>query len=193
MPNWFTNIYRQGIVILGASSVPPEPERQVPQSSEYQVPQSSQEQILRIPVLSTAIIGQTGLSQEYLELGEALSEMVELNENDEWRIEEPVYTIARRIAAELMAAPYPAPRIFNHGPKSVVFNWTSETNDLYLTISSNRISALLSSPGNIERRIDSSVNQLLNPALFLSSIQPDHWGYAFSPIKPASDPSELLD
>lgn len=183
MPNWFTNIYRQGIVILGSSSVPP----------ECQVPQSSQEQILRMPVLSGAVIGQTGLSQEYLELGEALSEMAELEQDDEWRIDQPVYTIARRIAAELMAAPYPAPRIFNHGPKSVVFNWTSETNDLYLTISSNRISALLSSPGSIERRIDYSSNQLLNPALFLSSIQPDHWGYAFALIKPVSDPLELLD
>jgi hypothetical protein len=203
MINWFTNIYGHVTVILGSSSVPPE-NYQVAQPSAPTVTRSNSEftgamnvseerQILRIPASSTGIIGQTGLTQEYLELGEALSEMVELEEDDEWRIEEPVYTTARRIAAELMAAPYPAPRIFNHGPKSVVFNWACETNNLYLTISSNRISALLSSPESIERRIDYSVKQLLNTPLFLSSIQPDHWGQTFALIKVASDPSESLD
>ncbi len=86
-------------------------------------------QIQRIQVLSMGIIGR----QEYLELGEALSEMVELEEKDEWRIDAPVYANACHIAAELVASSYPAPRIFNHGPKSVVFNWSIE-NKSYLTI-----------------------------------------------------------
>jgi len=191
MPNWFTNIYTQGIVILRLNSVLPE--SSPPQSSEYQVPQSSEEQIFRMPVLSTGIIAQTGLSQEYLELGEVLNEMVELEEDNEWRIEEPVYTNARRVAAELMAGPYPAPRVFNHGPKSVVFNWESGTKNLYLTISSNRISGLLSSPERIERQIDCPINQLPNTALLLAYIQPDHWGQPFTLVETVSDPSEHLD
>lgn len=199
MLNWLTNFYRQ-VIVLESSSVPPGV-YQVGQgapmvtrsNSEFTVAMNiSERQILRIPVSSTGIIGRSELSQEYLELGKALSEMVELKD-DEWGIDEPVYATACSIAAELMAATYPAPRIFNHGPKSVVFNWLSETNNLYLTISSNRISALLSSRERIERRIDYSANQLLNPARLLSSIQPGFWGLAPAPIKAVSDPPELID
>ncbi len=158
-------------------------------TSEQNMPET---QILRT-VVSGSDIWPLEQSHEYLELGEALSEMVELEEDDEWRIDKPVYATACYIAAELQVASYPAPRIFNHGAKSVVFNWSIETNNLYLTISSNRISALLSSPERIERRIDSSANQLLNPALFLSSIQPGHQGQAFALIRAESDSPGFFD
>lgn len=158
-------------------------------TSEQNMPET---QILRTVVSSTAV-WPTEQSHEYLELGEALSEMVELEEDDEWRIDKPVYATACYIAAELKVASYPAPRIFNHGPKSVVFNWSVGTNNLYLTISSNRISALASSPERIERRTDNSLNQLTNPALFLSSIEPSNQGQAFALIKAVSDPPEPFD
>jgi hypothetical protein len=202
MLNWLTNIYRQITVILESNSATPK-DYQADQQ-DPRVTQSTSEftsainmlepQTLRA-VSSTVVIGRSELSQQYLELGEALHKMVELDENDEWRIDEPVYVTASRIAAELMAvAPYPAPHIFNHGPKSVVFNWLRETTNLYLTISSNRISALLSSPERIEQRIDQSINQLMNPTLFLSSLQPSHWGHGFALIKAVSDdPTDPFD
>lgn len=144
---------------------------------------------------STGIAGRSELREDYLELGRALSEMVELEEDDEWRIDEPVYTAACRIAAELMlATPYSAPRVFSHGPKSVVFNWSKGTENLYLTIGSDMVSALSSSLERIKQRIDLPINQLPNPALLLSSIQPNHQGRAFALIKAASDdPQELFD
>jgi len=205
MLNLPININRQVIVILESSSVPPEDyqtaqlDQRVTRSNRgFTVAMNIPErQTLRVPVTSAGIIGRSELSQDYLELGEALSEMVELEEDDEWRIDKPVYATACRIAAELMAAPYPAPRIFNHGAKSVVFNWLFETNNLYLnlylTISSNRISALLSSPERIERRIDYPANQLPNPALFLSSFKPGHQRQAIALIRAESDPPEFFD
>jgi hypothetical protein len=203
MLNWLTNIYPQVTVILKPSSVPPEDYQAVQQgprvtrsNSEFISAMNMPEiQILRMPVSSAGIRWLSEQGHEYLEIGEALSEMVGLKEDDEWRIDKPVYAAACRIAAELMAASYPAPRIFNHGPQSVVFNWSIGTNNLYLTISSNRISALLSSTEHIERRIgySYSANQLPNPALFLFSIQPGHWGQPFALIKAVSDPPALFD
>jgi hypothetical protein len=114
------------------------------------------------------------LSYEYQELGEALIEMKGLEEGDEWKIDAPVYNAACYVAAGLMANSIPAPRIFNHGPKSVVFNWppksailywSNEEDNLYLTVSANRISALISSPERIKQRIEYSVNELTNPSL----------------------------
>jgi hypothetical protein len=145
-------------------------------------------QILRVPVSS----GPSHFGYEYLEIGEALSEMVELDEDDEWKIDKSVYAAACRVAVALMATPYPAPRIFNHGPESVVFNWSTGTNDLYLTVSANRISALLSSAGRIERRTSYPANQLPDPVLFLSAIQPGPSGQALTLIESISDPPELL-
>jgi hypothetical protein len=192
MPNWLTNIYPQVKAIREPRTVSPEDFQD--SSSEFTSEQNMPKtQILRTVVSSTGV-WPSEQSYEYLELGEALSEMVELEEDDEWRINKPVYATACYIAAELKVATYPAPRIFNHGPKSVVFNWSVGTNNLYLTISSDRISALLSSPERIERRIDHSLNQLTNPALFLSSIQPINRGQSFvALIKVVSDPPELFD
>jgi hypothetical protein len=127
--------------------------------------------ILKTTFSSVPIIWESELNQEYQELGAALSEMTELEEGDEWKIDEPVYSAACYVAAGLMANSFPAPRIFNHGPKSVVFNWSHEADNLYLTISADQISALISSPDRIKRRIDYSVNELMNPSLALSSIR----------------------
>jgi hypothetical protein len=109
--------------------------------------------------------------QEYHELGAALGEMTKFDEGDEWKIDPPVYNAACYVAAELKANSFPAPRIFNHGAKSVVFNWSQGEDNMYLTISANHISALISSPERIKRRVDYSVNELTDPSFVLSSIR----------------------
>lgn len=205
MLNLVTNIYPQATVTLESSSVPPfvPPEddqakpgfpKVVRNDSEFtSAITMSEGRILTMPASTADIIERSEQIQEYLELGEALSEMVGLEEDDEWKIDEPVYATALYIASGLMAAPYPAPRIFNHGPKSVVFNWSVGTNNLYLTISPNRISVLSSSSKRIELRKDYSLNQLPNPALFLPFILPGHRGQSFALIKAVSNPPELFD
>lgn len=197
MLNSLINRYPQVTAIWELRSVSPEDCRDnievVRADSELTIEQNMPEtQILRT-VVSSPGVWPSEQSHEYLELGEALSEMVELEEDDECRIDKPVYDTACYIAAELKVAPYQAPRIFNHGPKSVVFNWSFGTYNWYLTISSNRISALASSPERIELRIDNYLNKLTNPALLLSSIQPSNRGQAFALIKVVSDPPELFD
>jgi hypothetical protein len=137
-------------------------------------------QIVRTTFSSIPVIWQSELGQEYRELGDALSQMTEIDQGSEWGVEPPVYGAACFIAAGLMANSYPAPHVFNHGPKSVVFNWSCEANNLYLTISADRISALLSSPERIQNRIEFSATDLLNPMLLLSTIQSVH------PDKPIS-------
>ena len=204
MPNLLTNIYPHSTVILESTSVPREHDQAKPggqnvirNDSEFTTAITiSVGRIFTMRASSTDIIGRSEQIQEYLELGEALNEMVGLEEDDEWKIDAPVYTTACYIASELMDALYPAPRVFNHGPKSVVFNWSVGTNNLYLTISPNRISALRSSPEHIERRVDYSLKQLTNPALFLSFIESRHQGQAFTlikAVKAVSDPSEFFD
>jgi hypothetical protein len=113
------------------------------------------------------VLWQWELSQEYQELGDALSEMTMLEGADEWKIEPPVYAAASYVAAELMANSFPVPRIFSHGPESVVFNWSDEGNNLYLTVSANMVSALISSPERITQRIEYSAGAWLNPAYLL--------------------------
>lgn len=114
---------------------------------------------------SVPIVWQSEINQEYQELGEALGEMTQLDEGDEWKVDVVVYQVACQVAAELLANSFPAPRIFNHGPKSVVFNWSRGNNNLYLTISSDYISALVSSPERIKRRIEFSTKDMREPAL----------------------------
>lgn len=201
MLNWLTNFYQQVTVILKPSSLPPEDyqaDRQgirvTGSNSDFTSAMNmSETQILRMPVSSSGISWLSEQGHEYLEIGEALSEMVGLEEDDEWRIDEPVYAVACRIAAELMARAYPAPRVFNHGPQSVVFNWLNGTKNLYFTISSNRFSVLWSSPERIEGRKDYPASQLPNPALLLCSIQPGHWGQPCPLIEAVSDPAEPFD
>ena len=51
-----------------------------------------------------------------------------------------------KIVAALLERPV---WLTQHGPDSVVFNWTDGKNDLYLTVSKDRIASLLSSPEKI--------------------------------------------
>jgi hypothetical protein len=116
------------------------------------------------------------LAQSYKELGDALGELKELPQDDDWNIEPAVYNAASYIAAELLSHSYPAPQVFTHGPKSVVFNWSYGSDDLYLTISADGMSALISSPQHIQRRIDYAANQLPNYSFGLFAVGVVSWG-----------------
>lgn len=162
---------QQTIVIPGASSEPSDSRNHLytthsaSSASKFLDDMISSESRILINTLSSVpVIWQWELSQKYYELGEALSEMTALEGADEWKIDSAVYDAARYVAAGLRADSLPAPRVFSHGPKSVVFNWSHEADNLYLTVSSNKISALISSPQRIKWRIEISANESLNPA-----------------------------
>jgi len=177
------NLRQQALVILGSSSevatpgiLPDYPYTKQLSSSAPKaanVIPNPEGRILRKTRSNVPGTWETGLGQEYQELGEALSEMTELQEGDEWKIDAAVYDAARRVAAGLMAKAYPAPQVFSHGPKSVVFNWSYGANNLYVTISANRISALSSSPERINRRLELSPSELMNQSLVLPSARAD--------------------
>lgn len=152
----------------------------------------SESWVVRTSFSSVPVVWQSEMIQEYRDLGEALREMTELEQPDEWAVEPPVLGAALNIAAGLMANWYPAPRVFNHGPKSVVFNWSAGTNNLYLTISADKISALISTPERITRRVDFLANELLKPSLFLSAIQSAHLEPQVRLLTGTSDPLDVI-
>ncbi len=84
------------------------------------------------------------LTSDYRDLSNGLGEM---------DIDENVRTIACYVASRLLANSIPIPFYSLHGPDSVVFIWVREAETLYLTISSDYLSVLLSSPEKIKTRI----------------------------------------
>jgi hypothetical protein len=151
-------------------------------------------QVLMKTFSSTPVIWDTQLVKEYQGLGEALTRMTELDEESKWGIERPVYEAACFVAAGLMINSFPAPRVFNHGPKSVVFNWTdTNSNNLYLTVSADRISALVSSPERIKRRLEFPTEQLLDYGNLLGSIRSAQLGRpVLMPASGISDPTDFV-
>ncbi|MBV8277069.1 MAG: hypothetical protein JO170_17675 [Verrucomicrobia bacterium] len=134
-------------------------------------------------IKSAFLIQEWELSQQYGELKKTLKDLVALEEEDDWKIEESVYAAASYYATELRSGSVPAPQVSVHGPKSVVFNWSNGFYNLYLTISANRVSALLSSPERIIQRKEYSKNELTSPLALLYS------GFE-NPINSASHLSE---
>jgi hypothetical protein len=114
---------------------------------------------------------QWELSQHYRALGTALNELTTLEEDDDWKIDASVYNAASYIATELRSGLMPPPQIFVHGPTSVVFNWSGGIYNFYLTIGANNVSALLSSPGRILRRIEYPENEWPNAVGLLPFIR----------------------
>ena len=184
MGNLLTKVRLQPLAVVGGSDVPKldTPPKQLKDAAGYtymyesanvavsgaaevSITPRSEDQLLRMTFSSVPIVWQSEINQEYQELGEALGEMTQLDEGDEWKVDVAVCQVACRVAAELLANSFPAPRIFSHGPKSLVFNWSRGNNNLYLTISSDYLSALLSSPERIKRRIEFSTKDMLEPAL----------------------------
>lgn len=118
---------------------------------------------------------QWELSQHYRALGTALNELTTLEEDDDWKIDASVYNAASYIATELRSGLMPPPQIFVHGPTSVVFNWSGGIYNFYLTIGANNVSALLSSPEQILRRIEYPENEWPNPLALLPFIRSARW------------------
>jgi hypothetical protein len=166
MYNYPTIIYNQTLVALDAGSgIPNIPSHQGADIDECSITESL---VMGTTFLGEPFIWQVELAQDYDELGQALSEMADLDEEDEWKVNSSVYNVARYVASALMDDSFPAPRVFNHGPKSVVFNWEYEDENYYLTISKNQISTLRSSAERIIRRKDFLVDQLTSYPLLLS-------------------------
>jgi hypothetical protein len=140
-------------------------------------------------------IWESEFGHAYEVLGDALSNMAEAQMEDEWRIEEDVYNRATFLATKLMDHGYPAPKVFTHGPESVVFNWTHKTNNLYVTVGADRISLLLSSPEMIKHRKDYSAKEFLNQPLALPSPEAPHLEQtvAHSDNRPMIDPFQRSD
>jgi hypothetical protein len=202
MPNYPVEVYRQAMIVLDSSSKPPDisaspyaPTVQVNLSATGFIDVMPPETMILTTFSSVPVIWDSELrQQEYQELGAALSEMTKLEEGDEWKIDPPVYYAACYVAVGLMANSFPAPRIFNHGAKSVVFNWTHGADNMYLTVSANHISALISSPERIKRRVEYAVNELSDPSLVLPSIRA---AYFKKPVQrlvtgAVSDPTEFV-
>jgi hypothetical protein len=206
MSNYPAKVYRQAVVVLNSSSqMLPDPSPSPYEPTVHVMlnatgfmdvtPTETQTLILTtfssVPVILESELRQ----QEYQELGTALSEMTKLEDGDEWKIDPPVYNAACYVAAGLMANSFPAPRIFNHGAKSVVFNWSDDdSNNMYLTVSADHISALISSPERIKRRLEYSVNELRDPSVAFLSMSAT---YFKKPVQrqltgAVSDPTEFV-
>lgn len=202
MPNYPATVYRQAMVVLDSSSKLPStpssphaPTVQVNFSATGFVDVMPPETMILAVFSSVPVVWESELRQQaYQELGAALGEMTRLEEGDEWKIDPPVYSAACYVAAGLMAHSFPAPRIFNHGTKSVVFNWSHGSDNMYLTVSANHISALISSPERIKRRVEFSVDELADPSVVLPSIRA---AYFKKPVQrlvsgAVSDPTEFV-
>jgi hypothetical protein len=102
--------------------------------------------------VSTSNVSSLTQVETYVELHQALTELHYLNEDADWKIQTQVYWASLQVAAALVQNDIPKPGVFTHGPKSVVFNWTGNDLDLYLTVSKGRLSVLVSSADGIEYR-----------------------------------------
>ena len=203
MLNYTTPIYHQVVVVLDSSSKMPNnataswaPTVQVQLSATGfidSVPQT-ETVTMRTTFSSVPVVWEAELKQQYRELGNALNEMTQLEEGDEWKIEPSVYNAACYVARWLMDNSFPAPRIFNHGTKSVVFNWSEDTDNMYFTVSANHLSALISSPERIQRRVEYSLNELMAPSVALPAIRAEYFKKPSQRVLTGrvSDPSEFV-
>src|SRR5256885_8186654 len=136
MPNALTSVEQQAVFILPSSSELPSgtvsamliPHGSVATYSSGSVAINSsggglniprsESRVLRTTLSSVPVVWQSELSHQYRELGQALNELTELEKDNQWKIDAPVYQVACHVAADLLTHSYPAPNIFTHGPKS---------------------------------------------------------------------------
>jgi hypothetical protein len=126
--------------------------------------------ILNQAFSSTPVIWESEMAAQYDDIGEALNQMASLDDDDHLKIEPEVYAAASFVAAGLLLSSAPAPHVFTHGPKSVVFNWIDGVDNLYLTISADKLSVLVSTPERIKTRVDLSAEDGIAPVRLLSSL-----------------------
>jgi hypothetical protein len=182
----FPNVRVQAIAVVSSSSDPveitepsaPYPgashQSRFPSNTSMRFDVTPRYENVPVTISTVPVVWESDLLQEYRELGDALAELQQLDDDDEWKIDAPVYDAASNVAFVLMMNSLPAPQILHHGSDSVVFNWTNNANNLYLTISSDKMSALISSPERIKRRIEFSPQVLQNPIPAVRYLQ---WSY----------------
>lgn len=121
-------------------------------------------------LVSVPTFFQPTMSADYQELGLTLAAL-NSSTDEEWKIDKPIYEIARYVASELMAESYPAPKLFIHGPNSVVFLWEEGANNLYLTVSEHYISALALAGDEIQARVEFDRSTLPGTSILLPAIE----------------------
>jgi hypothetical protein len=109
--------------------------------------------------------------RSYAELHQALTDLHSLSDDADWKIQTPVYCASLQVAAALAEKNIPKPSVFTHGARSVVFNWSGNDVDLYLTISKSRLSVLVSSTKGIEYRTEFSPDSGEDTNRFLSALR----------------------
>jgi hypothetical protein len=119
---------------------------------------------------STSSLWRQELDTQYRELGETLSELRHSCDED-FKVDESVYNAASRVAAVLASRSCPAPKVFTHGPKSAVFSWEDGSKCVYLTVSANHLSALVSTAEQIKQRIEFSTKTLQQTTLVVAAIE----------------------
>lgn len=92
-------------------------------------------------------------SIEYFDLAQTLKDMHD-GEDAELSIDSAVYNTSLQVAAALFEINIPAPYVFSHGPKSVVFNWDDGVHNLYLTIGKTRLWAATSTRDKIQGQFE---------------------------------------
>jgi hypothetical protein len=185
-------VHLQSLIVMGSGEpeiLPPEPQGLQRNSASTNVGfviviGRGESHVLRKSLSSVPVISRSELMQEYQDVSNALAAMSELDD-DLGRIDPPVLTVAQNVAADLALHNFPAPKIFSHGSKSVVFNWSQSGDNLYLTISADKLSALISSPARIQKRVDFEANKLISPTLLLTSMR---WGKPIAESR-RSDPA----
>jgi hypothetical protein len=90
----------------------------------------------------------------YRQLSETLDDLSSSSDDDEWHIDIDVYNTSIQVAAALCDKNIPAPHVFCHGPKSVVFDWHDGNHNLYLTIGKCRLWVAVSSASEITTRLE---------------------------------------
>jgi hypothetical protein len=118
---------------------------------------------------STQASGEFGVVS-YNDIGQTLFEMRNLEDNDDWKIDQAAYGASVQVAAALMENSFPVPAIFTHGPKSVIFNWVADDRNLYLTVTGDALSVLLSSGKGIEYRTELDGPQLAESSRLISAL-----------------------
>src|SRR5215468_2258756 len=104
MLNYPSNIYRQAVVVLGASTRAQAYSQTVLDpagnyasarivSAETMVSETEtvlpESRVFQMTLSSVPVIWESELSQDYRELGQALSELTELQQDDDWHIDPP--------------------------------------------------------------------------------------------------------
>ena len=139
--------------------------------------------IQRRKTITTPVLFDYELKEQYLELGKALEELSSSDEDDDWRIDPPVERAAAYAASALKEYGYPVPALLTHGPKSVVFNWNRGSTNFYLTISANSASVLISTPKQIERRVELPIHAIENSSRLLPILDYNYSGITHSSSK----------